>query len=1336
MMSALALSAVEDILNLSCRADNLTKEDHNVPCSTMIFAVGGSASGKTQNIFGSSLASLVSSSTRKRVVQKKDDSCYSHGLGLLGEIVSGILSSQHAVGKEHPDGSLIASERPFLKCSLSILEIVNADVLRDVLGVSEEGLGENGGSKGLRVRHLDARGAAVLNLRQATIATMEQLSNLLHVSFKSNILRRAWSTEGGHGHLIVTVCVSRPSGYCGKIQLADLAGPDRHASSAATLGDVRKSLSALRGVLRGLVTQHTNHTNSPMPYRESTLTKLLQRSLDASTRSVVIGTVSSSTKKYTQTLATMNFMSRILAKAGETALSPFHDAVLIAKTAPNPEGKDCHGERRKHREDAGLLIRSLDDSQPATKSITSDPRQRLAKLLGSAPVCKGGMKTSKGIVHNSEVDTPKTSSVLSNDAKSRQFRDNYGDVFTRLDSLMVADDDDLDRNSFGEDIIEALTPYKARTTNDGSSIDSSEGVTPSPFRDNFRTNQPDNGRLTQLEMKQKDDRMRLDELYNGVERKDARSIGLLRTLFSRSENAVGDNRPPHQTEIGFHSHSQVNCSHNRDDSSSQMSNDNSLDESRRQSVPGSFPQIERTELLPHIVDAARDHLSTGVPNPNSGSDYAKPSHHKSNEGNLREAGLSEPRHTETHFLTEPPELDRHIRSTHDQPSVCTDLKRKRLTEKEEDENPSVDSHQLGGRNASKVGNSIFVEKSKVAPPSMLFNLDSMDSDEPLVSARGVGAFFGDSARQMNTPLSRPLDSINLPASPTYAMFESFKNEIDNLVVTLTEEKITTNDSTVGMFATADATALETTTSELADDTALERAEMMSEEKRLMENPKYAILEDQISSLKEKVQSLSKEKNASEAFLSKIGSIINVVGEAQTSIGYEALEDWILKQKSQTEKDNLLRELECAQEKISELSLSVQHVEKNLVEAGETIDSQAHASAYLESQIERLEEQIKDLHNSQHSSSVFFGRLDKLLRISTDRADVSDESQHETRLDSIKNLQSRFQDGLMKLKESQNNVTQLELKVQELEDQLRILQESHTQIESKRLESEKLCEEAISASETLAKEVGEVRSELAMEQKAHQVLLTTHNAALGDNEEISRKYETIMTQMVERDQEISRLNLSFNEEKAQLKEQLSSIRIKTVDAMKQHIEVLRVDYARRLEEFKAGYILDHENEELSRLRLDLSNKEAENASLRRRMEHIEKSTSLKIHNAEEKLSQIQGELTSVSKEAFSQKEENNAMQEELDHLRSLMDIAEESVGELNRLKEENQQLTAMIRSQNDQDSRLSSIDVPFEIRGRCDEDHLMHERISALMRENEQNNISMRTLQVSSREDSL
>jgi hypothetical protein len=90
-----------------------------------------------------------------------------------------------------------------------------------------------------------------------------------------------------------------------------------------------------------------------------------------------------------------------------------------------------------------------------------------------------------------------------------------------------------------------------------------------------------------------------------------------------------------------------------------------------------------------------------------------------------------------------------------------------------------------------------------------------------------------------------------------------------------------------------------------------------------------------------------------------------------------------------------------------------------------------------------------------------------------------------------------------------------------------------------------------------------------------------------------------------------------------------------------------------------------------------------------------------------------------------------MKDELNHLRSLMDIAEESIGELNRLKEENQQLMDMIRSQNnDQQSHISSLGASYEIKGMSDNDHLMYERISALMRENEHNNITMRTLQVS------
>ena len=291
-ISACASTAVDEVLNQCHRKDNVAEDDHDIPCSTMIFTVGGSATGKTQTVFGVSIANIVSSSTRAELLL--DDNAmegYGHNnsCGLLGEIVNGILLS-----------SQLCCPDSIFKCSISILEIVNADVLRDILAISDKkGRScDNSGSKTLRIRHVDARGAAVLNLHQVTIDTTEQLSTILHSTFKSKVLRRAWNNEGGHGHFIVTIGVYRPGGYCAKIQLVDLSSPDRHDANATTLGDVRKSLSALRGVLRGLVLQqHTNHMNSHVPYRESTLTRLLQRSFDASTHSVVIGTVNTSSNR-------------------------------------------------------------------------------------------------------------------------------------------------------------------------------------------------------------------------------------------------------------------------------------------------------------------------------------------------------------------------------------------------------------------------------------------------------------------------------------------------------------------------------------------------------------------------------------------------------------------------------------------------------------------------------------------------------------------------------------------------------------------------------------------------------------------------------------------------------------------------------------------------------------------------------------------------------------------------------------------------------------------------------------------------------------------------------
>ncbi|KAL7440568.1 hypothetical protein ACHAXH_009120, partial [Discostella pseudostelligera] len=94
-LSALASAAVEDVLSLSLRP-KCTLRDDSIPCSTIIFAVGGSSSGKTQTIFGSSVAKLTSPEAMPTVPTNAKSG--DHDLGLLGEIMSGIFSSQRLSG--------------------------------------------------------------------------------------------------------------------------------------------------------------------------------------------------------------------------------------------------------------------------------------------------------------------------------------------------------------------------------------------------------------------------------------------------------------------------------------------------------------------------------------------------------------------------------------------------------------------------------------------------------------------------------------------------------------------------------------------------------------------------------------------------------------------------------------------------------------------------------------------------------------------------------------------------------------------------------------------------------------------------------------------------------------------------------------------------------------------------------------------------------------------------------------------------------------------------------------------------------------------------------------
>ncbi|KAL7465113.1 hypothetical protein ACHAXS_005439, partial [Conticribra weissflogii] len=518
-LSALARAAVRDSISHSAEHffENQQDDSQSVinsvhgHCSAVICAVGGANSGKSETIFGSDISRLLSVTMNKNITEagpRKSD------FGLLGNIASEILSS-------NPAGFL-----------LSILEIVEDDMIRDVLQATNDDIEQSASTDSLRVRHLDKRGAIVLNLTQLSMQSMDEMKCALLAAFKSKSLRSAWQKEGGHGHFIVTVSpipqlqtdtASRgesPRHRSNVIQLVDLASADRPVNNFDSLdwkkcherrvSSVRKSISALRGVLRELLIKATHSSNQQqtISYRESTLTQLLQRSLQEDARVVVLGMVCPSSKSYNQTLATMDFMSRLLRKPGEMAHGPFDNSFRSQEMTSHRESfvsqssltsllkshsidslekeetnsVDCSKNgmsvidavpRHKYPSfvpsDSVILNNSAPDGV-FLKSYVSDPRQRLAKLLNTAPPLYIKPDTQTEAIDCAT--SPNNCSSSNSDEKSFGIsRQRYDSVFEQLDDLMDDDQEDDDQEDDdqhhydGNDFLRTLATESAFGTN-------------------------------------------------------------------------------------------------------------------------------------------------------------------------------------------------------------------------------------------------------------------------------------------------------------------------------------------------------------------------------------------------------------------------------------------------------------------------------------------------------------------------------------------------------------------------------------------------------------------------------------------------------------------------------------------------------------------------------------------------------------------------------------------------------------------------------------------------------------------------------------------------------
>jgi hypothetical protein len=343
--------------------------------NSVCLGVGGSNSGRTETMFGG-----------EPTLSKNE-------YGLLGLTVAAVMEqlSEHAV------------------CTLSLLEIVDEDVLRDLLAHDPVESHSR-----LKIRNVDAKGAIVQNLSDVPLDSMTGLdvsclfllttygccymsttrfSHYWFLIFMQHLMRKAFHvnatqqrprkhTGSSRGHVIATLKVWQNGvqlhlgnlARCSTILFADLASGEEGADATNTrrMASFRKSVSGLRGVLRSLQQQeHDEAASAAASYRECTLTRILQRPLLGG-RTVVMATVSASTDSYERTLHTLNYIHRLSIRPGKTARSPF---------SPTDNGRSHKSPQVNDSPSPSALFDQYANNEAFLESMISDPRQRLAKVL-------------------------------------------------------------------------------------------------------------------------------------------------------------------------------------------------------------------------------------------------------------------------------------------------------------------------------------------------------------------------------------------------------------------------------------------------------------------------------------------------------------------------------------------------------------------------------------------------------------------------------------------------------------------------------------------------------------------------------------------------------------------------------------------------------------------------------------------------------------------------------------------------------------------------------------------------------------------------------------------
>jgi len=209
--------------------------------------------------------------------------------------------------------------------TVSMLEIYNEQV-RDLLNPATLKI-----KGGLKVRQHPKLGFYVEQLTSRPVGSYKDIDAQIESGTKSRTVASTnMNATSSRAHTIVAINFSQKGeNAAGQnttmtsiINLVDLAGSERADSTGAT-GDrlkegsaINQSLSSLGNVIKALADQSMGKKNVIVPFRDSTLTRLLKNALGGNSKTIMIAALSPADINYDETLSTLRFADR--AKAIKT----------------------------------------------------------------------------------------------------------------------------------------------------------------------------------------------------------------------------------------------------------------------------------------------------------------------------------------------------------------------------------------------------------------------------------------------------------------------------------------------------------------------------------------------------------------------------------------------------------------------------------------------------------------------------------------------------------------------------------------------------------------------------------------------------------------------------------------------------------------------------------------------------------------------------------------------------------------------------------------------------------------------------------------------------------